>query len=37
VAIDKVGSILNRKAKLQSSVELPVSDSYSGFINEWEK
>jgi two-component system, LytTR family, response regulator len=34
VAIDRVNSILNRKVKLLS-VELPVSDSYSGFINEW--
>ncbi|MBL7744437.1 MAG: response regulator transcription factor [Chitinophagaceae bacterium] len=37
VAIDKVNSILNRKAKLQSNVELPISDSYAGFINEWKK
>jgi two-component system, LytTR family, response regulator len=37
VAVDKVNSILNRKAKLQSSAELPISDSYSGFINEWKK
>jgi len=37
VAADKVNSILNRKAKLQSSVELPISDSYSGFIKEWKK
>jgi DNA-binding LytR/AlgR family response regulator len=37
VAVDKVVSILNRKAKLKSSIELPVSDSYSGFINEWKK
>jgi len=37
VAIDKVSSIQNRKAKLISSVELPISDSYSGFIDEWKK
>jgi two-component system, LytTR family, response regulator len=37
VAMDKVNSILNRKAKLQSSAELPISDSYAGFINEWKK
>jgi two-component system, LytTR family, response regulator len=37
VAVDKVSSILNRKAKLISSAELPISDSYSGFINEWKK
>ena len=37
VAIDKVSSILNRKATLQSSAELPISDSYADFINEWKK
>jgi len=37
VAIDKVGSIQNRKAKLLSSVELPISDTYAGFIDEWKK
>jgi DNA-binding LytR/AlgR family response regulator len=37
VAVDKVNSILNRKAKLQSSAELPISDSYADFINEWKK
>jgi two-component system, LytTR family, response regulator len=37
VATDKVTSILNRKAKLQSAVELPISDSYADFISEWKK
>ncbi|MBL7739702.1 MAG: response regulator transcription factor [Chitinophagaceae bacterium] len=37
VATDKVSSILNRKAKLQSGAELPISDSYADFINEWKK
>jgi two-component system, LytTR family, response regulator len=37
VAIDKVHSVLNRKVTLTSSVELPVSDSYAGFIKEWKK
>jgi two-component system, LytTR family, response regulator len=37
VAVDKVISILNRKATLQSSAELPISDSYADFINEWKK
>jgi DNA-binding LytR/AlgR family response regulator len=37
VAVDKVSSILNRKAKLISSAELPISDSYISFINEWKK
>lgn len=37
VATGKVSSILNRKAKLQSGAELPISDSYAGFINEWRK
>jgi two-component system, LytTR family, response regulator len=37
VAVDKVSSILNRKAKLQSSAELPISDTYSVFIIDWKK
>ncbi len=32
-----VQSILNRKITLQSGVQLPVSDSYAGFIREWKK
>ncbi len=37
VAVDKVKSILNRKVKLVSATELPVSDSYTDFIREWKK
>ncbi len=37
VATDKVRSVLNRKAKLISGIELPISDSYLDFINEWKK
>jgi DNA-binding LytR/AlgR family response regulator len=37
VSVDKVNSVLNRKVRLSSSTELPVSDSYSDFINEWKK
>jgi two-component system, LytTR family, response regulator len=37
LATDKVRSILNRKAKLASGTELPISDSYLGFIDEWKK
>lgn len=37
VATDKVKSILNRKVTLTSGTELPVSDSYASFINEWKK
>jgi DNA-binding LytR/AlgR family response regulator len=37
VAVDKVNSVLNRKIRLNSSTELPVSDSYAGFIKEWKK
>ncbi len=37
VAVDKVNSVLNRKVRLASSTELPVSDSYSHFISEWKK
>jgi len=37
VAVDKVKSILNRKVKLVSSTELPVSDSYTSFIKDSKK
>ncbi|WP_276482034.1 LytR/AlgR family response regulator transcription factor [Paraflavitalea pollutisoli] len=37
VAVDKVKSILNRKVTMTSGAELPVSDSYTSFINEWKK
>jgi DNA-binding LytR/AlgR family response regulator len=37
VANNKVKSIQNRKVMLASSVELPVSESYLGFIAEWKK
>src|SRR5436190_18713511 len=37
VAVDKVNSVLNRKVRLSSSIELPVSESYAGFIKEWKK
>jgi DNA-binding LytR/AlgR family response regulator len=37
VSTDKVKSILNRKARLNSSAELPISDSYLDFIDEWKK
>lgn len=35
VAVDKIKSVINRKVKLCSLAELPVSDSYSDFIREW--
>lgn len=34
VALNKVRSIANKKVRL-SNAELPVSDRYAGFINEW--
>ncbi len=37
VATDKVKSVLNRKATLVSTTELPISDSYLDFIAEWKK
>jgi DNA-binding LytR/AlgR family response regulator len=37
VSVNSVKSILNRKAKLISGAELPISDSYSSFITEWKK
>ena len=35
VAVDRVKSILNRKALLDSGVELPVSNNYLDFITDW--
>lgn len=37
VAVDKVRSVLHRKVQLMSGKELPVSESYVGFIDEWMK
>ncbi len=37
VSVNKVRSVLNKKVQLISSVELPVSESYLGFIDEWMK
>jgi len=37
VANDKVRSIQNRKVMLASLIELPVSESYLGFISDWKK
>jgi len=37
VAVGKVNSVLNRKVRLQSTTELPVSDSYASFIRDWKK
>lgn len=35
VPIQKIKSIVNKKVILQSGTELPISDSYTSFINEW--
>ena len=35
VAVPKVRSVLNKKVKLASGVELPVSESHASFIKEW--
>ena len=37
VAADKVNSILNRKVQLRSGTELPISNNYTSFIDEWMK
>jgi two-component system LytT family response regulator len=37
IPVNKVQSILNRKLTLTNGTELPVSDSYVSFINEWMK
>lgn len=36
VAVDKVLSVQNRKARL-GSTELPISDSYASFVQEWKR
>lgn len=35
VPLSKVISVVNRKAMLESGTELPISDTYAGFIDEW--
>jgi two-component system LytT family response regulator len=35
VAVSSVKSVISRKAKLISGVELPISDTYIDFISEW--
>lgn len=37
VPVAKVQSILNRKITLINNVQLPVSDSYASFVNDWIK
>jgi two-component system LytT family response regulator len=37
VPVNKVQSILNRKVMLSGGAELPISDSYASFVNEWTK
>jgi two-component system, LytTR family, response regulator len=37
VSVAKVRSIQNRKVQLASATELPISDSYVNFINNWKK
>ncbi len=37
VSVDKVTAIANRKVQLSSQVELPISESYASFIDEWKK
>lgn len=37
VSVAKVRSIQNRKVQLTAGVELPISDSYVNFINNWKK
>ncbi len=35
VPVNKVKSVLNRKVTLTNGIELPISDTYASFINEW--
>jgi two-component system LytT family response regulator len=37
VSVANVKSVLNRKAKLSSGQELPISDTYVNFISDWKK
>lgn len=36
VPVAKVIAIHNRKVQLKSGKELPISDSYAGFISDWQ-
>jgi two-component system LytT family response regulator len=35
ISVNHLKSVLNRKAKLSSGLELPISDSYASFMDEW--
>lgn len=35
ISIDKAKSVKNRKVTLESSAELPISESYASFVKEW--
>ncbi len=37
VSVNKVRAVLNKKVQLASSTELPISESYTSFIDEWMK
>jgi len=37
VAVNKVRAVLNKKVQLASAVELPISESYANFVDEWMK
>jgi DNA-binding LytR/AlgR family response regulator len=35
IPVQQIQSVLNRKVTLNNGIELPVSDSYAGMLNEW--
>jgi len=37
VPVTKVTAIVNKKVRIGSTIELPIGDSYAGFIEEWTK
>ncbi|HEY1165991.1 MAG TPA: LytTR family DNA-binding domain-containing protein [Chitinophaga sp.] len=37
VPVSKVTAIVNKKVRIGSAIELPIGDSYAGFIEEWTK
>lgn len=37
VPVNRVTAIVNKKVRLGNTIELPIGDSYAGFIDEWTK
>lgn len=37
VPVNRVTAIVNKKVRIGNTIELPIGDSYAGFIDEWTK